>query len=113
VKSGSIGLGALAYAVLGAGLCGAGLALAEVTSPLRSPLVLLFLVTAPLLGVFGLLRGLDLFGRIFATGAAMVVINVCVPETMLAAGVWSPRGSLVAIIVISAVLWLAQLLGRT
>jgi hypothetical protein len=98
--------------VIGAGLCGAGLALAEVSSPLRSPLVLLFLATAPLLGVFGLLRGLDIFGRIFVAGAAMVVINVGVPETMLAANRWSPRGGLVAIIVISAVLGLVQLLER-
>ena len=100
---------ALACAAIGAGLCGAGLALAGASSPLRSPLVLLFLVTAPLLGVAGLLRGVDLFARIFAAAAAMVVINVGVPETMLAAGLWSPRGGLVAIMAISAVLGLVQL----
>jgi hypothetical protein len=99
----------LACAAIGAGLCGVGLALAGVTSPLRSPLVLLFLIAAPLLAVAGLLRGMDMFARIFASCAAMIVINVCVAETMLAAGVWSPRGALVAIVVITAVLGLVQL----
>lgn len=99
----------LTGAVIGAGLCGAGLALAGASSPLRSPLVLLFLFTAPLLGVYGLLRGIDPFARVFAACAAMLVINAGVAETMLAAGLWSPRGGLVAIMAISAVLGLIQL----
>jgi hypothetical protein len=100
---------ALAAAAIAAGLGGAGLALAGASSPLRSPLVLLFLFITPLLAVAGLLRGLDLFARIFVSCAAMVVINVGVAETMLAAGLWSPRGGLVAIMAICAVLGLVQL----
>jgi hypothetical protein len=100
---------ALACAVIGAGLCGAGLALAGVSSPLRSPLVLLFLATAPTLGMAGLLRDLDLFARIFIACVAMLVIDAGVAETMLAAGLWSPRGGLVAIMTISALLAVVEL----
>ena len=100
---------ALAAAAIAAGLGGAGLALAGASSPLRFPLVLLFLFITPLLAVAGLLRGLDLFARIFVSCAAMVVINVGVAETMLAAGLWSPWGGLVAIMAICAVLGLVQL----
>ena len=100
---------ALAAAAIAAGLCGAGLSLAGADSPLRSPLVLLFLFITPLLTVAGLFRGLDLFARIFVSCAAMVVIDVGVAETMLAAGLWSPRGGLVAIMAICAALGLVQL----
>jgi hypothetical protein len=100
---------ALAWAVIGAGLCGAGLALAGASSPARSPLVLLFLASAPLLGVAGLLRGVDPFARVLVACAAMVVIDAGVAETMLAAGLWSPRGGLIAIMAISALLRLARL----
>jgi hypothetical protein len=110
LKAGSITVRrVLACAVIGAGLGGAGLALAGASSPLRSPLVLLFLFITPLLGVAGLLRGLDPFARIFVACAAMVVINAGVAEAMLATGHWSPRGGLVAIMAISAVLGLVQL----
>jgi hypothetical protein len=100
---------ALAWATIGAGLCGAGLALAGANSPLRSPLVLLFLASAPLLAVAELLRGVDPFARILVACAAMVVINAGVAETMLAAGLWSPRAGLIAIMTISALLGLARL----
>jgi len=101
--------GLIRAGLIAAGLCGAGLALAGASSPLRSPLVLLFLCTAPLLGVYGLLRGIDPGARVIAACAAMLVINAGVAETMLAAGLWSPRGGLVAIMAISAMLGLIQL----
>jgi hypothetical protein len=99
----------LACAIVMAGLAGVGLALAGSGSPLRSPLVLLFLVTAPAMAVAGLLRGLDAAARVFVSCLAMIVINACVAETMLAAGAWSPRTGLVAVVVIAAVLWMVQL----
>jgi hypothetical protein len=102
-------LRALACAVVVAGLAGVGLALADSGSPLRSPLVLLFLVTAPAMAVAGLLPGLDVAARVFVSCVAMIVINACVAETMLAAGAWSPRTGLVAVVVIAAVLWAVQL----
>jgi hypothetical protein len=102
-------VGLIGAGLIGAGLCGVGLALAGASSPLRAPLVLLFLATAPLLAVAGLLRGIDPFARILVACAAMVVIDAGVAETMLAAGWWSPRGGLIAIMTISAVLGLVQL----
>ncbi len=99
----------LACAVIAAGMAGVGLALADADSPLRAPLVLLFLATAPAMAVAGLLRGLDTFGRIFVGCAATVVINVLVAETMIAAGAWSPDRGLVAVVVITAVMGAVQL----
>ena len=99
----------LACAVIAAGLIGVGLALAGSSSPLRAPLVMLFLAAGPAMAVAGLLRGLDTWARIFAACAAMVVINVLVAEIMLAAGAWSPDGGLVAVVVISALLGVVQL----
>lgn len=99
----------LACAVVSAGLIGVGLALAGSSSPLRAPLVMLFLAAGPAMAVAGLLRGLDTFARIFAACAAMVVINVLVAEIMLAAGAWSPDSGLVAVVVITALIGVAQL----
>jgi hypothetical protein len=99
----------LAWAVIAAGAVGVGMALADSSSPLRAPLVLLFLAAAPAIAVAGLLRGLDTFARIFAACAATVVINVLVAETMLAAGAWSPDGGLVVVVVITALIGAVQL----
>ena len=86
-----------------------GLALADASSPLRTPLVMLFLAAAPAMAIAGLLRSLDTFARIFTACAAMVVINVLVAETMLAAGAWSPDGGLIAVVVITALAGAVQL----
>jgi hypothetical protein len=99
----------LACAIVVAGLAGVGLALAGSGSPLRSPLVLLFLATAPAMAVAGLLRGLDVTARVFVSCVAMIVINACVAETMLAIGAWSARTGLVVVVVIAAVLRAVQL----
>lgn len=99
----------LAFAVIAAGVVGVGLTLADARWPLRGPLVLLFLAAAPAMAVAGLLRGLDRFTRIFAACAAMVVINVLVAETMLAAGAWSPDGGLIVVVVITALMGAVQL----
>jgi hypothetical protein len=99
----------LACAVIAAGLTGVGLALAGASSPLRAPLVMLFLAAAPAMAVAGLLRRLDTVARIFAACVAMVVINVLVAEIMLAAGAWSPDGGLVAVVVITALVGVVQL----
>gem|GEM_PF-6126812 len=99
----------LACAVVVAGLAGMVLVLAGSSSPLRSPLIVLFLVTAPAMAVAGLLRGLDVTARVFLCCLAMIAINACVAETMLAAGDWSPRTGLVAVAVIAAVLRAVQL----
>jgi hypothetical protein len=99
----------LASTVIVAGMTGVGLALADANTPLRMPLVLLFLVAVPTMAAAGLLRGLDTFGRIFAAFTATVVINVLVGVIMLEAGVWSPDAALVVVVVITALLWAVQL----
>lgn len=99
----------LACAVTVAGVTGVGLALADADTPLRMLLVLLFLVAVPTMAVAGLLRGLDTFGRIFAAFTATVVINALVAAIMLTAGIWSPDGGLVVIVVITACIGAIQL----
>lgn len=99
----------LACAVIAAGLAGVGLALADADTPLRTWLVLLFLVAVPTMAAAGLLRGLLTFGRIFAACTATVVINVLVAATMLAAGTWSPDGGLVTVVLITALMGAVQL----
>jgi hypothetical protein len=99
-------------AVLAVGSVGAILALAGVSTSIRGPLVLLFLVAAPALAVAGLLPGLDLAARGIVAVTAAIAINVLVAEAMLAAGAWSPRGGLVAIAIISFVIGLLGLRSR-
>ena len=99
----------LACAVVAAGAAGVVLALAGARSPLRAPLVMLFLAAAPAMAVAGLLRGLGAFARIFAACAAMVVINVLAAETLLAAGVWSPDRGLIVVVVVTALIGAVQL----
>jgi hypothetical protein len=99
----------LACAIVAAGLAGVGLALAGASSAFRSPLVLLFLVSAPAMAVWGLLGGLDAVARVFVAVIAMVIIDICVPEAMLAANAWSPRTGLIVIVVICGVLAAARL----
>lgn len=87
-----------------AGTAGAVLAFAGIDTPVRLPLVLLFLAAAPAIAVASLLPGLDPFGRVVVAGAAALVINVGVAAAMLVAGSWSPRAGLVIVAVISIML---------
>lgn len=106
-----IALRCLAGAVIAAGLTGVVLTLAGADSPLRAPLVLLFLAAVPTMAVARLLRGLDGPARILAACAATIVINFLTAETMLAAGVRSPDATLIAVVVITALLGAVRLPG--
>jgi hypothetical protein len=99
----------LACAVTMAGAAGVGLALADADTPLRTLLVLLFLIAVPTMAATGLLRGLDTFGRIFAAFTATVVINLLVAAVMLEAGIWSPDGGLVVVVTITTLIGAVQL----
>ncbi|MEW2115732.1 hypothetical protein AB0945_11145 [Streptomyces sp. NPDC005474] len=98
---------------------GATLALTDAPSPLRGPLTLFFLLTAPALAVGAALRGLEPFGRIVTSLAAAVALDLLVAEGMLATHRWSVRGGVVAVTVISSSILLLVLassrrqLGRT
>lgn len=91
-----------AVAALAAGAIGVALELAQVDSPVRGPLVLLFLVSAPGLAVAGLLPGIRGLARLVVAVAAAIVIDTLVATVMLVTGVWSTRAGLLAVAVISA-----------
>jgi len=99
----------LACTVIVAGVTGIGLELADANTPLRMPLVLLFLAAVPTMAVARPLRGLDTVARILVASAATVIINVLVAVTMLEAGVWSPDAALVVVVVITALIGAVQL----
>jgi uncharacterized membrane protein len=90
-------------------MTGVGLTLAGADTPLRTLLVLLFLAAVSTMAVAGLLRGLDTFGRIFATFTATVIIDSLVAAIMLEAGIWSPNGGLMAVVVITVLIGAVQL----
>jgi hypothetical protein len=100
--------GAVGVAVA-AGATGLGLGAAGVRSPLRTALVLLFLVVAPTAAVAGLLRGFDYYARLILAFATTIVILTLTSVIMLMAGVWSPAGGLLAVAGITAACTAAQL----
>jgi hypothetical protein len=95
-----------------AGLTGAALTLAGVTTPVTGPLTLLFVLFTPALCVALLLPGLDLLARAIVAGAASVVLAASVAEIMLVTSGWSPRGGLIAVIIACAGLGIAVLAVR-
>ena len=66
-----------------------------------------FLIAAPATAVAVSLRGMDPLARIVLALAAALVVNALVAELMLAVDRWSIPGGVVAVGVISAVMWLA------
>lgn len=89
-------------AAIAAGTAGVIMVVANVSSPVRAPLALLFLAVAPAAAVMPLLGRFDRLARLVVAGATAVGVNFLVAETMLAAGVWSPRGSAAVVAVLSA-----------
>jgi hypothetical protein len=96
---------------------GALLALTGSGSPLRGPLTLFFLLAAPAGAIAACLRGLDPFGRVLASLAGAVVLDMLVAQGMLAVHRWSVNGGIVAVAVISSLVLLLvpvrRLRGRT
>ncbi|MEU7060783.1 hypothetical protein [Streptomyces sp. NPDC046197] len=91
----------LAGAATAFGTVGALLALTDSGSPLRGPLTLFFLLAAPAAAIAAALRGLDPFGRVLASLAGAVVLDMLVAQGMLAVHRWSVRGGVVAVAVLS------------
>jgi hypothetical protein len=83
-----------ASAALGA--VGLSLELAGIRSPVRAVCILLFLAVAPTVAVERLLPDTDRFGHFLVSCTATVVILGAVAIVMLAAGVWSPVGGVIA-----------------
>lgn len=91
---------------------GALLAFTGSDSPLRAPLTLFFLLTAPAAGIAAALRGFDPFARVLASLAGSVVLNMLVAQGMLATHRWSARGGVLAMAVISTLVLLLVLMRR-
>ncbi|MFH8795101.1 hypothetical protein [Streptomyces sp. NPDC017941] len=102
----------LAGVGVAAGCVGAGFALLDLSSPLRGPFVLFFLLGAPGFALSPWLRGLDIRGRAVACASGAVVVNLFVAQAMLALHVWSVRGGVVAVGVVSALVYLSALARR-
>ncbi|MEU0209127.1 hypothetical protein ABZ235_30755 [Streptomyces canus] len=102
----------LAGAATAVGGFGALLAFTGSDSPLRAPLTLFFLLSAPAAGIAAALRGFDPFARVLASLAGSVVLNMLVSQGMLATHRWSARGGVMAMAVISALTLLLVLMWR-
>ena len=93
-----------AGAFVAAGTAGAALMFAGVRTPVTGALTVLFLLAAPAAGTALLLRGLDRAARAVVAGAAALIVDTAVAETMLVTAHWSPRGGIVAVGAVSLAL---------
>ncbi|MFF3613928.1 hypothetical protein [Streptomyces sp. NPDC002580] len=91
---------------------GALLALADVDSPLRGPFTLFFLLAAPSAAIATALRGLEPFGRVLASAAGAVALNMLVAQGMLAVHRWSVAGGVVTVAALSLLILLPAAVRR-
>ncbi|MEU6482126.1 hypothetical protein ABZ858_35685 [Streptomyces sp. NPDC047017] len=91
---------------------GAFLAFTDSDSPLRAPFTLFFLLVAPGAAIAAGLRGLEPFGRVLASLAGAVALDMLVAQGMLAVHRWSVHGGITAVTVISSLLLLLACLRR-
>jgi hypothetical protein len=99
----------VAGVAVAAGAVGIGLDLAGVDSAVRATLVLLFLAVAPTAAIAGLLRTPDGFARLIIACTANIALLALTAIIMLAGGVWSPTGGLLAVAAITAACLVVQL----
>ncbi|MFF7843646.1 hypothetical protein ACFZC6_33345 [Streptomyces ossamyceticus] len=102
-------LAGVAAAVAGTG---AVLAFADADSVLRGPFTLFFLLVAPGAATGAALRGLELFGRVVASVAGAIAVNLLVAQGMIATHSWSVPGGIAAVTVISSLVLLLSLVRR-
>ncbi|MFB6959303.1 hypothetical protein ACFCYB_20330 [Streptomyces sp. NPDC056309] len=102
----------LAGAATAVGGIGALLAFTGSDSLLRGPLTLFFLLAAPAAAIAAALRGLDPFGRVLASVAGAVVLDMLVAQGMLAVHRWSVSGGLLAVTAFSSLVLLLVLVRR-
>ncbi|GEC06691.1 hypothetical protein SSP24_43460 [Streptomyces spinoverrucosus] len=104
---------ALAGAATAVGGIGALLALIESDSPLRGPFTLFFLLAAPAVAIAAALDGLDPLGRAIVALAGAIVLDMLVAQGLLALHLWSVRGGIAAVTVLSALTLLLVLVRRS
>ncbi|MCX4991987.1 MULTISPECIES: hypothetical protein [unclassified Streptomyces] len=85
---------------------GAYLALADADSPLRGPFTLFFLLASPSVAIAAALRGLEPFGRVLASVAGAVTLNMLVAQGMIAVHRWSVPGGIVTVAALSSLILL-------
>ena len=94
--------------VIAGAVTGAVLAVADVQTPARVPLALLFLLATPGLAVAALLDGIDALGKVVIAGSAALVIDMAIAESMIATGTWSLRLGIVLVALVSVVIAAAR-----
>ncbi|MFG3260112.1 hypothetical protein [Streptomyces sp. NPDC048172] len=99
---------------MGVGAAGAALALVDIDSVLRAPLTLFFLVAAPAGALAALLPRLDPLSRTVVAVTGALAVDLLVGQAMVALHLWSARGGVAAVAVLSTALLLLSLArGRT
>ncbi|MFD7503289.1 hypothetical protein [Streptomyces sp. NPDC059850] len=101
-----------AGAAVGIAAIGAALTLADFDSPLRAPFTLFFLLAAPSAALGSALRGLDAAARAVLGVAGALALDLLVAQTMLALHVWSVRGGVAAVGLLSLLILTPTLLTR-
>ena len=99
----------LVGAVLVAGVAGAVIAIAGISTPARVPLVLIFFAAVPALAITSLLGGLDRLATVVIAGISTIVVDFGVAEAMIISGTWSPRAGVAAVAAVSALIAAAGL----
>ncbi len=99
----------LAGAALAAGVAGAVIAIAGITTPARVPLVLIFFAAVPALAISSLLGGLDRLATVVIVGISTIVVDFGVAEAMIISGTWSLRAGVAAVAAVSALIATAGL----
>ncbi|MFF2851818.1 hypothetical protein ACFVT5_36605 [Streptomyces sp. NPDC058001] len=102
-------LAGVAVAVAGAG---AYLVLTAGESPLRGPCALFLLLAAPASAVGAALHGMEPWGRLLASLAGAVAIDMLVAQAMLAFHRWSATGGVAAVTALSSLILLLVLVRR-
>jgi hypothetical protein len=100
--------GLLLGGVLVLGVAALGMATAGVQSPVRSAVVLVFVVFAPAIAIGGLLRGFEPLARAVLAVTAGLVLLTLLATVMVAGGFWSPTGGLWIVAGLTAVGLAAQ-----
>jgi hypothetical protein len=98
-------------AAVAAGAAGVVADLAGARSLLVTVLVLVFFVVAPTAAIAGLLRGFDVFARLIIACVTAIAVITFIAMIMLAAGIWSPRGGLIAVALVSGACLLVRRMG--
>ncbi|MFF0746265.1 hypothetical protein ACFYVL_38320 [Streptomyces sp. NPDC004111] len=99
-------LPSVAGAALAVAAAGGFLAFTDLSSPLRAPFTVVFMVVAPGAAVATWLRQLEPLGRTVASFTAALALNLLVAQAMLAMHLWSIRGGIAAVAAVSVLLFL-------